>query len=301
LAKEIGMATLCVPDTHPARTARDELIETHVPLVGHLVRRALYRLPAHINADDLTSAAMTALVLAARSFDADRGVPFHRYATLRINGAITDELRSLDWASRSARTASRQLESVRDQLHGALGRTPTTAELASALGISVDEVHDIEGEIHRAHTLSLDGFAPGENIDPAAPNKVEPEMLLLFRERMGYLHDAIAELPERHRFVITSYFFEQRQQNDIAEELGVTGSRVSQIQAEALRMLLGALQAHQGPQAEALEIVPGRRSKAAAYLRAVAERSTLAERLARTSPTGEIMATPELAGSALAS
>ena len=92
----------------------DELIESHMALVGHIVRETMVRIPAHVNRDDLTSAGLTALVQAARGFDAERGVPFARYAATRIRGAILDELRSIDWASRSVRRRARDLDETRD-------------------------------------------------------------------------------------------------------------------------------------------------------------------------------------------
>ena len=81
----------------------DELVRENLPLVGHLVREVLGRVPSHVSRDDLISAGMYALAVSASSYDPERGVPFPRFAAIRIRGAITDELRSMDWASRSAR------------------------------------------------------------------------------------------------------------------------------------------------------------------------------------------------------
>ncbi|HZC70506.1 MAG TPA: sigma factor, partial [Jatrophihabitans sp.] len=89
---------------------RDELVTEHLPLVGHLVRELMHRLPAHVNRDDLVSAGSVALVLSARSFDPARGVPFARFAAIRIRGALTDELRTMDWASRAVRSRAREVE-----------------------------------------------------------------------------------------------------------------------------------------------------------------------------------------------
>src|SRR5690606_21506543 len=117
----------------------DSLIAEHIALVGHIVRETRGRLPGHVDSDDLTSAGLTALVQAAQAFDAERGVPFARYAATRIRGAILDELRSIDWASRSVRRRARDVESTRNALAASLGRTPTNAEVASALGVEVAE------------------------------------------------------------------------------------------------------------------------------------------------------------------
>lgn len=265
---------------------RDRLIESHVPLVGHLVRRTLARLPRHVNADDLTSAAMTALVLGARSFDPERGVPFDRYVTIRINGALADELRAMDWTARSSRTAGRNLDAVHDQLSGALGRNPSVEELAAATGMTVDRIRTVQHDTHRAHTLSLDGFAGEDGIVVRDSPESEPESLLVRREELAYLRDAIAELPDRLRYVISQHFFEQRAMQDIAADLGVTPSRVSQLCRDALRLLHGAVQEHSGARTVDAK---GRAAEAPPeYLAAVASRSTLAERLAMSTPTGQL-------------
>src|SRR5439155_7218155 len=112
----------------------EELIVGHLSLVGHLVRELLHRLPAHVNRDDLVSAGMAALVGAARSFDPTQGVPFPRYAGVRVRGALLDELRNLDWASRTVRSRARRLEKARQELTAMLRRDPTRAELADAIG-----------------------------------------------------------------------------------------------------------------------------------------------------------------------
>ena len=95
---------------------REDIVRATMPLVGHLVREMLSRVPAHVNRDDLLSAGYAALVSAARGFDAERGVPFSRFAATRIRGALVDELRGLDWASRSVRQRARRTDSAREEL-----------------------------------------------------------------------------------------------------------------------------------------------------------------------------------------
>ena len=94
----------------PSDTVIEERVRSHMALVGHIVRESMGRLPGHVSRDDLTSAGLTALVQAARSYDEERGVPFTRYAATRIRGAILDELRGIDWASRSVRRRARELD-----------------------------------------------------------------------------------------------------------------------------------------------------------------------------------------------
>jgi RNA polymerase sigma factor for flagellar operon FliA len=219
----------------------EDLIVLHVPLVGHIVRETMARVPSHVDRDDLGSAGLAALVQAARSFDAARGVPFNRYASTRIRGAILDELRSIDWASRSVRRRARELDATRSQLATVLGRSATPAEVAQASGMSTDEIAANQEDVARAQVLSLhasEDDSLGESLVSSSPT---PEAILEHRERLTYMTEAIAELPERLRHVVEQYFLAERPMAEIAATLGVTESRVSQLRAEALVLLRDAL------------------------------------------------------------
>jgi RNA polymerase sigma factor FliA len=230
-----------------AQLSVDELVRSHLPLVGHLVREMLSRLPAHVSREDLVSAGMAALAMAAQNFDPERGIPFGGFATTRIRGALLDELRGLDWASRSVRSRARRLENTQQQLTASLGRTPTPAELAEAMGVAIDEIKAVDEDVQRAVVLSLQGFAVGTAEDLVPERTAGPEDLLVHREKVGYLHTAIAVLPDRLRRVVEAYFFQELPMADIASELGVTESRVSQLRAEALILLRDGLNAHLDP------------------------------------------------------
>jgi RNA polymerase sigma factor FliA len=258
----------------------EELIRVHLPLVHHLVRDLLGRVPSHVRRDELVSAGMLALVTSAQSFDPGRGVAFARYAAIRIRGALTDELRSMDWASRTVRARAREVDTVSEQLTAA-GRQPTPAQVAAAMGVSVSEVNGIAADVRRAATVSLQAL-PGDGADRLSDPGANPESIVLGREQLGHLRDAVAELPERLRYVIECYFYDQRKMADIAEELGVTESRVSQIRSEALALMRDAMRAIDGsvgarPAGD--EAGKGREMLRAAYVAAVATRSTLASRL----------------------
>jgi RNA polymerase sigma factor for flagellar operon FliA len=264
-----------------AATALDDLVREHLPLVGHHVRDLLNRVPAHINRDDLVSAGMIALVTAAKSFDPSRAIPFGRFASARIRGALLDELRGLDWASRSVRARARRLDTVQQELTGALGRTPTAQELAGALGVSVDEVDSVEEDVQRAVVLSLQGFATGTAEDAVAERSAGPEDLLLHREQLGYLRDAIEALPDRLRLVVTGYFLQERPMAELAAELGVSESRISQLRAEALTLLRDGMNAQLEPTLVGASQRPegcvARRRQA--YYAEIAARGTLRSRL----------------------
>jgi RNA polymerase sigma factor for flagellar operon FliA len=273
----------------PMPTA-DELVQANLPLVGHIVREVLGKVPMHVNGDDLTSAGMMALVVAAKSFAAERGVPFARYAAIRIRGGLLDELRSMDWAARSVRSQARQVDGVQQQLAASLGRTPTPDEVAAALGVPRAELDALQSDLARARTLSLQGFAPETGPELVAENSAGPEALLLHREKLGYLHEAIEQLPQRLRFVVVAYFFEQRQMSDIGAELGVTESRVSQLRAEALRALKDGMNSELEP-AAAPAPTPARRVRTGGRRPATGTmrfHGTLADRLAVTTATGDV-------------
>ena len=265
---------------------REDIVQAHMPLVGHLVREVLSRVPAHVSRDDLLSAGYAALVQAARGFDHGRGVPFARFAAARVRGALLDELRGLDWASRSVRQRARRTDTARQELTAELGRAPTVPEVAERLGCSVEDIEHGDDDVQRAVVFSLQGFATATADDIVTEPSAGPEEMLLRRERLGYLRHAIDALPDRLRTVVEGYFFEERPMAVIAEELGVTESRVSQLRAEALTLLRDGLNTHLDPAlaAPAREGCVARRR--AAYYDRIASRGNLRSRLAMTGPDG---------------
>jgi RNA polymerase sigma factor for flagellar operon FliA len=265
----------------------EQLIRENMPLVGHLVREMLFKVPAHVHRDDLASAGYAALVTAAQAFDAGRGIPFGRFAAVRVRGALLDELRSMDWASRSVRARARRADVARQELTAQLGRTPSPAELAELLGVGVSELATVDDDVQRAAVLSLQGFTAGAAEDMVTEDSMNPEETLLHRERIGYLHDAVAVLPERLRFVVEASYLQERPLAEVAAELGVTESRVSQLRTEALALLKDGLSTHMEQQdagpAKGDGCVARRR---AAYAAQIAARSTMASRLAVTDVRG---------------
>ena len=265
---------------------RDDTVKSHMPLVGHLVREMLARVPAHVSRDDLLSAGYAALVAAARGYDEDRGVPFARFAAARVRGALLDELRGLDWASRSVRQRARRTDSARQELTAELGRTPSVAEVAERLGCTVEDIEAADDDVQRAVVFSLQGFATAGADDMVTEPTAGPEEMLIRRERMGYLVHAVEALPERLRTVIKGYFFEERPMAQIAAELGVTESRVSQLRSEALGLLRDGLNTHLDP-AMATPVKDGCVARRrAAYYDSIAVRGNLRTRLAVTGLDG---------------
>ena len=233
---------------------RNELIEKNLPLVGYQVAELLRRVPSFVQREDLASAGSLALVQAANSYDPKTGVPFHRYAVYRIRGAMLDELRSMDWATRGARQRTKQLEEMTSTLTAAAGRAPTKEELASALGVDVESVESAQQDAAR-RVVSIDAPAGKEDdrtleVPDESPS---PEDTLLDDERLVYLRAAVRALPQRLRFVVEQVFFEERPIQDVADELGVTQSRVSQLRSEALTLMREGMNRHLDPEAAAEE------------------------------------------------
>jgi RNA polymerase sigma factor FliA len=275
--------------TAPKTVTREQeiLIRDNMALVGHMVREMLFKVPAHVHRDDLASAGYAALVTAAKAFDAGRGIPFGKFAAMRVRGALLDELRSMDWASRSVRARARRAEVARQELSAKLGRTPTATELAELLGVGVSELATVDDDVQRAAVLSLQGFTAGAAEDLVTESAMNPEEMLLHRERIGYLHDAVAVLPERLRFVVEASFLQERPLSEVAAELGVTESRVSQLRTEALALLRDGLSTHMEQQESAAAKGDGCVARRrAAYAAQIAGRSTMASRLAVTDVQG---------------
>lgn len=271
---------------------RRELIEGNLPLVRHVVFQVAVHFPRHVDREELATAGSLGLVEAARRFDPDRGVPFDRFAARRIRGAILDAVRAADWAPRSVRNNARRLEAIEQRLATELGRTATNDEIAQALGITPDELHRLRDRLFRSVVLALE-YEVNEADEELTlvemlrdDSSVEPSAELEHRELLAYMRDAVELLPERHRTVITGYFLHGRKSQVLADELGVTESRVSQLRSEALIMLREGIQSQYSTgqvdhvdHVDYVEPVGRVAKRKARYAGAIAERSAWADRL----------------------
>ncbi|MGY1815471.1 sigma-70 family RNA polymerase sigma factor [Blastococcus sp. SYSU D00820] len=223
----------------------DALVTEHLPLCSFAVNAVASRisLPSHVSREDLLSCAKVALVEVARRFDPTAGATFATYALPRLQGAVLDELRSGDWASRSVRAAARRTDAAADALTISLGRPPTREELAQSLGMARGELEALQVDVHRAVMVSIDadsGSEGGGGLDLPDPGE-SPERAMLRGERARYLDKAIRALPDRLDEVVERNFFGGESLTEIAESLGVTLSRVSQMRARALTLLHAAM------------------------------------------------------------
>ena len=221
--------------------SREELILEYVPLVKYLAQRVMAKLPHHIELDDLINAGVIGLIDALEKYDPSKRIKFRTYAEFRIKGAIFDELRSQDLLPRSWRQKLKELEDVYGRLEQRLGRTPTEEEIAREMNISLEEFYQDLDEVRSINFLSVDGLIDatqeekGRLMDLLADDgEKDPLELLGLSELREAVAEAIDELPERQRLVLTLYYYEELTMKEIAHVLGVTESRVSQIHTQAI-------------------------------------------------------------------
>ncbi|HEX8931275.1 MAG TPA: sigma-70 family RNA polymerase sigma factor [Actinomycetota bacterium] len=269
------------PHHSDRRATEGRLVDEHLPLVRQVVSDISRRLPRHVRKDELESAAMLGLAQAARSYDPNRGIAFERHASNRIRGALLDELRGADWASRSVRARARRMQQTADELTVELGREPTREQLAAQLGVDPKALERLEDDVHRATVLNYDSIVQ-QGAEDLLPAGEQPEAVLLDRERRAYLMDAVLALPERLRQVVIGYFFDEQPMHRIADRLGVTESRVSQLRTEALALIRDGLNANLDPERLPPEPRPDGRlaRRKAAYYAAIAANSDYRARLA---------------------
>jgi RNA polymerase sigma factor FliA len=280
------------PASELPRSARspgdaEALVTEHLPLAAFAVNAVASRisLPAHVSREDLLSCAHVALVEVARRFDPSAGASFATYALARLQGAVLDELRSGDWASRSVRAAARRTDAAADALAIRLGRPPTRTELAESLGVATSELDALQVDVHRAVMVSMDADHGTDGGSFDLPDTGEsPERALLRSERARHLQDAIRALPDRLDEVIERNFFGDESLTDIARDLGVTLSRVSQMRARALTLLHAAMsEMWEGQPVEADGGVRARNQQRS-YVQRLAEQRSEARTAAAFSP-----------------
>lgn len=203
-----------------------QIVIDNLGLVHHIVARVSQRFPSAMNRDDLVQTGTMGLIEAVTRFDPERGSKFSTFAGRRIEGAITDHLRSGDWAPRSVRAQQRRLH--RAEANGA----HTDEELSRLTGMNPETIRRTRAEVNRATLASFDSssFDRNQVIDRSRP----VDTGLLERETISELRAALRLLPDRHRLLVEAHFLDGRTLTEIGEAMGVTQSRASQLKAEAL-------------------------------------------------------------------
>lgn len=228
--------------------AREALILEYMRVVKFVAGRMAIHVPSTVEMDDLIGWGVLGLMDAVEKFDPAQDVKFSTYATIRIRGAILDQIRSLDWAPRSLRNLARRVGAARETLRQQLGRDPDAATIASELGVAAAQVEDCLAQLQTAQILSLDDYLPGD--DGEAGRKVDvvegglpsPEAAARASEKNERLVQAILNLPDQQQKVLNLYYYEELTLKEIGLVLEVTESRVCQIHSAALKRLRQAVQ-----------------------------------------------------------
>ncbi len=227
---------------------REELILKHLPLVHYIVERMLVYLPPTLDKEDLIEAGIMGLIEAVDKFDPTKNTNFATYAKFRIRGAILDQLRGLDWMPKALRQKARQLEKVYLELEQKLGQPPSDEIVADTLGISLEEYYQLLHQLKGIGIVYLDDL-----IDTSGDNKLSLLDRIIYsddeaviesvfsKELLSILAQAIEELPEREKLVISLYYFDEFTIREIGEILGLAKSTVSELHTKALLRLRAKL------------------------------------------------------------
>jgi RNA polymerase sigma factor FliA len=247
---------------------RDQLLMEHLPTVRYLARRIHERLPQHVDLDDLISAGVVGLIDAFSKFDHGKKVQFKSYAQFRIRGAILDSLRTLDWSPRELRRKGRAVEEAIRSVTQRVGRAPSEQEIAAEMDLSLTEYQQLLGDLKGLEIGSLHMERSEDSGDeelayiPGSPEE-DPLFRCLKGEMKQRLADAIDELPEKERMVLTLYYYEELTMKEIGLTLGVVESRISQIHSSAVLRLRVALANLRKSEASATTKSSNGKSKAA--------------------------------------
>src|SRR5262245_6579036 len=221
----------------------DAMVMRHAELVKRIAYHLAGRLPASVEVADLIRAGMLGLLEAASNYTADRGASFETYAGIRIRGAMLDALRKLDWAPRSVHRKARAAAAAVRELEAEFGREARDTEIAAKMGVSVEEYHKIAQDAATCRIASLDDSSGDEEslMGRVEDEKADPFLDATEEGFREALTEAIRELPERERLVMSLYYDDELNLKEIGAVLKVTESRVCQLHGQALVRLKARL------------------------------------------------------------
>ena len=229
--------------------AREKLVVYHMRVVKYIAGRMAMHVPSNVEMDDLVGWGVMGLMDAVEKFDHKQEIKFSTYASIRIRGAIIDQIRTLDWAPRSLRNMARRVGQAKEKLRHAKGAEPSAEELAAELGTTADHVEDTMAQLQTVHVLSLDDYLPGE--DSSESRKIDvvsnsstpgPSAVAEMNERVDGLVQAILHLPDQQQKVLHLYYFEELTLKEIGAVLEVSESRICQIHSAAMKLLRKSVQ-----------------------------------------------------------
>lgn len=225
-----------------ASEVREKIILEYAPLVKVVAGRLSMYLGYNVEYDDLVSYGIFGLIDAIDKFDSRKEVKFETYASLRIRGAILDQIRKMDWIPRTVRQRQRQIDAAMKDIENTMGRPATDSEIATALGISDDEYCEWQSQMKITNVVSLNEYLEmGTDISNEKANVSRhfdaPEKVVEQAELKEMLMDALELLTEKERKVILLYYYEELTLKEISNVLEVSESRISQLHTKALQKM----------------------------------------------------------------
>lgn len=219
---------------------REKLILEYAGLVKIVAGRLSIYLGYNVEYEDLVSYGTFGLIDAIDKFDFDKGVKFETYASVRIRGAILDQIRKMDWIPRTLRQKQKKIDTAYKKIELETGRPATDEEIAKELEISVDELDDWQSQAKSSNLISLDEYMDQGETKVDIPNSedyVQPDKIVEQQALKEILVNALELLTEKEKKVIVLYYYEELTLKEISAVLEVTESRVSQLHTKALQKL----------------------------------------------------------------
>ena len=229
---------------------REKIIIEYAPLVKLVAGRLSMYLGYNVEYEDLVSYGIFGLIDAIDKYDFNKNVKFETYASLRIRGAILDQIRKMDWIPRSVRQKQKKIDMTMSKLEAEYGRPATDEEIAKELDIIVDELDTWNGQTKISNIISLEDFIEqGSEIRMDASHNSQfeqPEKIVEKSELALMLEKALDELTEKEKSVVLFYYYEDLSLKEISKVLGVSESRVSQLHTKAIQKMKKHLGGYMG-------------------------------------------------------
>ena len=218
---------------------QEKIVIKYLKLVHYLAHRLVSFSTSTLDRDDLYSAGVIGLLEAIERFDLSKDVSFKTFATLRIKGAIIDEIRRFDWVPRTVRKKSKMLDATIHKLFSLYNRLPTDREIAEELELTLEEYYQLTDNLGPLYLSSID---TEKNFENMVSDNYDADVEYTKSKMKELLVDCLEKLPEREKLVITLYYYENLNLKEISEILNVTESRISQIHSSGLNKLRAMMQ-----------------------------------------------------------